>query len=70
VIALYVAAEILSKQNKKDSDLKLAAANARLAQLKAGLSDRRRVRVGMGSDGKNPRLDNEVLAYRSYSASN
>lgn len=48
LIVLYAAAEILAKSNQKDAELKLAAANKRLLQLRRNASDKTRVRVGMG----------------------
>lgn len=55
LIVLYCAAEVLAKQNQKDADLKLAAAKARLIQMKAGYTDRTRVRMGMGCHGDDQR---------------
>lgn len=50
VVVLYCAAEVLAKQGQKDAEAKLAAANKRLATLRAGYSDRRKVRIGMGEN--------------------
>lgn len=69
-IVWFCAAEILAKRDQKDADLKLAKAQARLTSLKAMYSDRRKIRIGMGDSARNPRLNNTVLVYRSYSASN
>ena len=49
LVQLFAAGEILAKKEQKDADLKIAAARARLVQMRAGYSDRKRVRVGMGS---------------------
>ena len=68
LVVLYSAAEVLAKKNQKDAELKIAAAKARLVQMRAGYSDRNRVRVGMGSSWQEdqrgwPRI-------RAYRASN
>lgn len=48
MIALFVAAEILSENNQKSADTKLAVANRILGRLKAGASDGSRVVIGGG----------------------
>lgn len=50
LIVLYVSAEILAKQKSADSELKLAAAQRRLIQLKMRYTGRNVVRLGMGTN--------------------
>lgn len=50
LLALYVSAEILTKQESGDAEIKLAAAQARLAKLKALYSGRSLARMGMGTN--------------------
>jgi hypothetical protein len=49
LIVLYASAEILSKKDQKDADMKLAAANARKIEMRRLYSARTKIRVGMGS---------------------
>lgn len=66
-VVLFVAAEILAKQDQKDAPLKLAAAKARLAKMKALYVGRARVRMGLGE------VDNAQRGWpriRAFPASN
>lgn len=48
LVVLFTAAEILEKQEDKSAASKLAAANARLWQMRRNVADRRKIRMGMG----------------------
>lgn len=69
-ISLFASAEILAKQKSADAPVKLKAAQVRLIQLRRLYMDRRTVRIGMGNVQRNPRLDNEILAYRALGGTN
>lgn len=67
LLVLYVASEVVAKKDGKDAQLKIAAAQRRLAQMKAMYTDRTRVRMGMGA---NPADQRGWPRIRAFPASN